>query len=77
MLHRPFGVGFGLVGAPGAGFHGVAEMLSEYRVDVGNTAYGAADAVGDGGTGTFGRTAAGALASTEPEGLAELLDEGV
>ena len=77
MAHRPLGVGVGLVGTPGAGLHGVAEVLPEYRVDVGNAPDGAADPVGDGGTGPFGGTAAGALASTEPEGLAELLDEGV
>jgi hypothetical protein len=60
----------------GAGLRGVAEMLSEYRVDVGirrmapGMRWVTAARARDG-------TAAGALASTEPEGLAELLEEGV
>ena len=53
VLHRPLGVGVGLVGAPGAGLHGVEKVLAECRVDVGDSPYGATDAVGHGGTSAF------------------------
>ena len=51
--------------------------MAECGVDVGDAADGAADAVGDGGPGPLACSSAGSLPAAEPEGLAELLDEGV
>ena len=52
-------------------------MLAECGVDVGDAPDGAADAVGDGGPGPLACSSAGSLPPAEPEGLAQLLDEGV
>ena len=51
--------------------------MAECGVDVGDAADGAAEAMGYGGTGTLACSPAGSLPAAEPEGVGELLDEGV